>query len=208
MKYHTFISIFLLFFLLHGCGNKKARQEPKSGNTGEKNAEIKPVEFEIDFAAHGKTIATETQAVLAKNLVAAINKGGTEYALQFCNLQAYPLTDSMANVFKSGIKRVTDMTRNAGNQANVNELEHIKLLKTQMAKGEKPELKLVQLKGKMIGYYPIVTNKMCMQCHGKKEIDITQVTLKKIQQLYPADKATGYGENEIRGLWVVEMNKK
>ncbi len=43
---------------------------------------------------------------------------------------------------------------------------------------------------------------------NKKGIDISSSTYKTISKLYPEDKATGYGENEVRGLFVVEMTKK
>ena len=49
---------------------------------------------------------------------------------------------------------------------------------------------------------------MCLQCHGNKENDISTGTLTKINTLYPKDKAIGYGINQVRGLWVVEMIKK
>jgi hypothetical protein len=49
---------------------------------------------------------------------------------------------------------------------------------------------------------------MCLQCHGKPGTDISEATTAKLRQLYPNDKATGYGINELRGIWVVEMNKK
>ena len=42
----------------------------------------------------------------------------------------------------------------------------------------------------------------------RKRSDINVSTFQKVNTLYPADKATGYKENEIRGLWVVEMLKK
>jgi Protein of unknown function (DUF3365) len=60
----------------------------------------------------------------------------------------------------------------------------------------------------MTGYYPILTNAMCLQCHGKPNVDISITTLDKIHALYPDDRATGYVVNELRGLWVVEMDKK
>ena len=59
---------------------------------------------------------------------------------------------------------------------------------------------------KQNNYYPIVTNAMCMQCHGKKDLQIKPETLAAIGEFYPEDKATGYGENELRGIWVVEQN--
>lgn len=39
-------------------------------------------------------------------------------------------------------------------------------------------------------------------------VTIEPKTYKKIKALYPSDKATGYATNELRGMWVVEMNKK
>ncbi len=44
-----------------------------------------------------------------------------------------------------------------------------------------------------------------MQCHGDPETDILPETYTKIKELYPEDKAIGYIENELRGIWVVEM---
>jgi hypothetical protein len=49
---------------------------------------------------------------------------------------------------------------------------------------------------------------MCLQCHGKPGTDLSETTIAKLSQLYPNDKATGYGINELRGIWIVEMNKK
>jgi cytochrome c553 len=59
----------------------------------------------------------------------------------------------------------------------------------------------------MIGFYPIETNKMCLQCHGKPGTDIKVSTIEKIEKYYPMDKAKEYAENQLRGIFVVEMNK-
>ena len=37
--------------------------------------------------------------------------------------------------------------------------------------------------------------------------DIEAETLNKIDQFYPADLAKGYASSELRGIWVVEMQK-
>jgi hypothetical protein len=55
-------------------------------------------------------------------------------------------------------------------------------------------------------YYPIVTNTMCLQCHGKKDA-LQPELLRKLANLYPADQAVGYAENEVRGIWSVRMKK-
>ncbi len=198
----------LVALMLNSCNNANTKKQTNNEDAslqGGQGDTVKPV---TDYQALGKSIATETQAVLAKNLMGAINKGGTEYALAFCNTNAITLTDSMAHALSARIKRVSDKPRNAGNQANEIELAYIQVLKDRMASGEQPEAKMNEIEGKMVGFYPIVTNQMCLQCHGKAEENIKVATLQKINKLYPADKATGYADKELRGLWVIEMDRK
>lgn len=172
----------------------------------------KPVDKEAiistpNYMETGKEVAMKAQSVLAKNLVNAINTGGSGYAVEFCNTKALVLTDSMALVLHAQIKRVTDKTRNAANQANENELKYIQSVKDKMLRSEKPEPAMTEIAGKMVGYYPIVSNQLCLQCHGTKDKDIETATFQKINKLYPHDNAIGYRVNELRGIWVVEMNK-
>ncbi|MFT5886997.1 MAG: mono/diheme cytochrome c family protein [Arcticibacterium sp.] len=152
----------------------------------------------------GKTYATQTQQVLGKNIMAAMSNRGAENALEFCNTQAIPLTDSMATALSINIKRVSDKARNPRNKANEEELAYIHILQKQIAASEqlKPH---VNPKGERVKtYYPIISNGMCLQCHGK---NIKPNVASKINELYPEDLATGYDANEIRGIWVVEMDK-
>ena len=155
----------------------------------------------------GKNISSTTQAVLGKNLMNAMAKGGPEYALEFCNSKAYPLTDSMALVQKTSIKRVSDKARNPLNQANRLEKSIIVSVKEQLKNSESPKSEIREVKGKMVAYYPIVTNAMCLQCHGKVNQTVQQKTFDKINDYYPKDQALGYDVNQLRGLWVVEMQK-
>ena len=74
-----------------------------------------------------------------------------------------------------------------------------------MANGKSPEPKVVEINGQKVGYYAIVTNEMCIKCHGDKGETIEPATFAKIQKLYPADKALGYKVNELRGIWVVKF---
>ena len=200
MKQKSFVIagvLFLSIAFIHAC-NGSGADHPVDAETGK---------TENDYRAIGKNAATQAQSVLAKNLVNAIQKAGTEYAIEFCNTTAIHLTDSMAHSLNAGIRRVTDKPRNPRNQANENERTYIRVLKDKMNKGDSLVAKMTAMNGKMVGYYPIVTNAMCLQCHGNKDTDITSATYEKIKKLYPSDKATGYRENEVRGLWVVEMEK-
>lgn len=164
-------------------------------------------ETETSYEELGKHIANGTKSELGKNLLNAINEKGTPDAVVFCNIKAIPLTDSMAIHYKAKVKRVSDKPRNPNNKANDEELAYIEQLKEANAKGEKMPPLITDKGDKVIGYYAIETNKMCLQCHGQQDKDILPATWSNIKNLYPSDKAFGYGENQVRGIFVVEMNK-
>ena len=150
--------------------------------------------------------AMQTKGILGKNLMNAINKQGTEKAIEFCSTRAIVLTDSMGTALNATIKRVSDQPRNPLNLANEDETAFINELKEKISKSEKLTSKMTESNGKTTGYFPIETNAMCLQCHGSKDLDIKPNVLKKINLLYPKDQATGYKENQIRGIFVVTQN--
>ena len=114
----------------------------------------------------------------------------------------------MATVFNATIKRVSDQPRNSSNQATPTELNYIRIMKDSLNRGVQPSPVIYELEGKVLGYYPILTNAMCLQCHGKPGIDIMPKTSSMLATLYPNDQATGYDINQLRGIWVVTMEKE
>ncbi|NRR92491.1 DUF3365 domain-containing protein [Winogradskyella undariae] len=179
----------------NGQGNKKGMQQAQSN-------------FEdLPYGERGLKYALATKAVLGKNLMGTIQKKGVLEALAFCNAQAYPLTDSMAVVHNASIKRVTDQPRNPKNKANAEELVYINTFKSMVASNKEVEPIVKELENKVRVYYPITTNAMCLQCHGKPNETIEKSTLTKIKSLYPTDKAIGYNVNEVRGIWSINFDK-
>ena len=155
--------------------------------------------------ALGQQIAMAAQKELGGNLMKALAEGGPEYALEFCSERALLLTDSMGLIQNAKVRRVSDQNRNPLNMANESELAYIQKVKAALANGQSVEGQLNTSEGGHIGYYPIMTNGMCLQCHGQKDQDILPGTWAKIETLYPEDLAVGYGANELRGIWVVEL---
>jgi hypothetical protein len=176
--------------------------QPKDTKTSEE------VSADVSNAAlldAGQKIAMAAQKELGGNLMKALAEGGPEYALEFCSERALLLTDSMGLLQNAKVKRVSDQNRNPLNLANESELAYIREVKGALANGQSVKGQLNTVEGSHIGYYPIVTNGMCLQCHGQTGQDILPGTLAKIDSLYPEDLAVGYGANELRGIWVVEL---
>mgnify|MGYP004449612589 CR=1 FL=1 len=151
----------------------------------------------------GMKFAQETQKVLGKNLMGTIQDKGVEEAVVFCNERAYPLTDSMSTNFNARIKRVSDKPRSPKNAANASELAYIETFKKEVAAGGSVEPILKEENGKVYFYYPIVTNSMCLNCHGTPGKTIQPNVAQHLSRLYPDDMALGYNENEVRGIWSI-----
>lgn len=107
----------------------------------------------------------------------------------------------MSDQFNVEIKRVSDKNRNPQNLASAEEIRIIENYKIRLLR--KQQLKPIRTETYF--YAPITTNAMCLQCHGEKGKDIKPEVLTKIKELYPEDKATGYKENELRGLMSIKF---
>ncbi|MBS9767504.1 MAG: DUF3365 domain-containing protein [Flavobacteriaceae bacterium] len=162
---------------------------------------------EKNYTKIGMKYALTTKAVLGKNLIGQLTKNGAVSALSFCNERAYPLTDSVSTAQKVSIKRVSDKYRNPKNQANDKELTYIEKFKKALVNGEKPTPIIDKKDGKVHFYAPIITNAMCLQCHGTPNEQIQPKTFAKIKELYPNDNATGYKANQVRGMWSITFDE-
>lgn len=189
-----------LGFLLAYCGDPSTDKQHETTHSDEAD--------EVDYMKLGAGIAGATRDALGQQLIHAISTLGTVEAIGFCTMQAIPLTDSTALAHNAKVKRVSDKARNPDNQASEKELAIMQEWKKQAENGDSISARLLERDGKMIGYYPIKTNAMCLQCHGMPGKDILPEVLVAIQKNYPADKATGYGVDQLRGMFVIEMDKK
>lgn len=175
-------------FLFLQCGNKVVQQETS-------NIEVSKLSSDSL-----NSYATATKKLLMKNVAEQMQKGGPESALEFCNIEAMPLTKSMSDKHGLVIYRVSDKNRNPNNIANAEEFKLIEQYKKQLLAGEL----LKPVRTETHYYEPLITNGMCLQCHGEPVKNIQPKVAAKIAELYPKDLATGYKENEVRGLIVIK----
>ena len=184
-------------FLFFSCNDKKESPQINEKITSEEQTKYSEIGLEY---------AQATQGLLGKNLMPKIQQEGTVGAMAFCNIEAMPLTKSMSTKYNADIKRVSDKNRNPDNKANDEELKYIAEFKKDASENEKSTPVVISKGDKVHFYYPILTNTMCLQCHGKTD-EIKPEVAMKIKSLYPDDLATGYSENEVRGIWSIVFDK-
>ena len=150
----------------------------------------------------GQEITTNVQAVLLSNVGKAIQTGGPEYAVEFCNLEASSIVDSLNGVYDCEISRVSAKNRNPQNALNSEQEKQM----WQLFAEEQLADTVLQSGHGLVYYKPIRTGMpACLKCHGSTETDINAATKQKLEELYPNDLATGYKLNDFRGLWKVEF---
>ena len=144
MKNLLFISI--ISFGLISCGSDKS--------SGKSEKEVVITTHTLDTALYtskGKEIAQATFKTLSSKLKSAMQNGGVENAISYCNIHALPLTDSLSKVFDAKIQRISHKPRNIKNAANDEELTLI--TKYQNTHSTKPTL--LSNEDKVIFYAPI-----------------------------------------------------
>jgi len=159
-------------------------------------------EVYIEYIENGNNITTAAQTALLSNVASAMQKGGAVYAVEFCNLKASGITDSLSSEFNCIISRVSAKNRNTENALTS---AGDKKLWAVFEKGTVVDT--IVRHGKNLVYYKPIRTAMpaCLKCHGVPGSDIDSATIQQLQTLYPADLATGYRLNDFRGLWKVEF---
>lgn len=161
----------------------------------------------VDYRKLGDSISLQAQQTLIKNLLGAIQKGGADYAVEFCNEKAMPLTDSLSEKYRVQIQRISAKNRNPKNVASLFDKKILALFESTVV----PLLKdtLIDTPKGYVYYKPIkIGMPTCLQCHGKPKVDINEATASTIRKKYRFDKATGYAMGELRGAWKLTFESK
>jgi hypothetical protein len=161
------------------------------------------------YLKKGDEITNLAQAELLKNVSHAMQKGGPVYAIEFCNVRALPLLDSLSGDNDYRIKRIALRYRNPEDKPQT-ETEKAQLAgyMNSLLEGTGPEPEVLLLDDRIEYYKPIMLGMdACLKCHGEPGTQIGEATLKKISELYPEDTATGFGMGDFRGAWKVTFMK-
>lgn len=157
----------------------------------------------------GDKITQESATVLSKVVMKAMASGGVENAAKFCNVKAYPLTDSLSNANNVSIKRTAIRFRNSKNAPKKTEKELFLSYENDKKAGNELKSKVIQQKnGNWLYVRPILLQPQCQVCHGKVGETLTAENHAIIKKLYPKDKAVGFSAGDLRGMWVLKFTKK
>jgi len=191
MKFLTFrLSQIILFVFLFSCNQNNSKIDS---------------DIYLEFQKKGTNISNLSQTTLLANVAKAIQKGGSEYALEFCNLKASSIIDSLNIVNDCVISRVSIKNRNPENGLKGEQEKHI----WSLFQNNQLSDTLIQHNQKLVYYKTIKTGMpACLKCHGTPELEISPSTFEKLQKLYPNDLAIGYKLNDFRGLWKIEFRKE
>lgn len=205
-----FLSIPLICF---SCKEQMSQSDREAGREGTQSQEIRRIgEVEIITAGleRGRNISEASQKTLGSTLKAHIESDGIESSLKFCNLNAYPLIDSLSQLYSADIRRVSQKIRNPENRPDSVEAVLLDAYQYTIERGDQVTENIQEVEGKYLLYTkPImIGDPVCLQCHGKSGQELTEETIGLLRTLYPSDQATGYGIAEMRGMWSIRIDKK
>jgi hypothetical protein len=196
MKLSYLFLAFCLLIMIPSCENAR------------KQSGLSDKELEDRAIAKGDMISQVTQMTLASKLKEVVQEKGIGEALKFCNVNAYPIVDSLEEAHNIKVKRASSRTRNPGNSPNKIEGDIINEYSREIAAGITPEVKTI-LDDDMVHYFKpiIISAELCLKCHGQAGSDLLDENFRIISELYPNDNATGHKLGDLRGIWSISFEK-
>jgi hypothetical protein len=162
-------------------------------------AELRPVISRADL------VVVAMQDAVLRELTAALSRGGPGSAISFCHLDATFVAQRVGRAEGIAAGRTSDRLRNP---TNAPKLWADALVKANAGKQARSVEGFVVDLGENVGVLrPIAERAMCAGCHGS--LDTMSPGVKSVlADRYPADRAVGFKEGEIRGWFWVEMPKQ
>ncbi|MEQ8414576.1 MAG: DUF3365 domain-containing protein [Imperialibacter sp.] len=196
-----------------GCGpmDKGNSEEVKKEMEDRKVKHVLPSQITDKAKERGLAITDAAQKVLLQTLIKKIESEGILGAVEYCNVNAFPLVDSLSKANLATIRRVSNKWRNPKDAPEADEIAIMEAYAYSVEQGQAPreEVFMEDNSTQVIYTRPIMMGAgLCLQCHGTPGKELTQEVEDKIKSLYPDDKATGYELGEWRGIWKVVFEKK
>jgi len=151
-------------------------------------------------AAAGR--GAELLAPFKRDLKQALQKGlaeGPVAAVEVCQLRAPEIAASYS---KSGVE-IGRSSHRLRNPANAPRDWMLPIIDAYLAQPDDAGPRVVELADDRVGYAePIKTQPLCLACHGSS---LAPQLAEAIKARYPEDRATGFAEGELRGIFWAEF---
>lgn len=149
----------------------------------------------------GKTLKTQLKSHLKADPTG-------KSAMAFCATQAQTLTDEVNAKLPKGVsvRRTSLKTRNPLNIPDETDKKIMKAYEEAMAQKtfNPKDIRVVEVGDTTRVYKPLVTNGVCLKCHGT---NIDSSIQKQITTHYPKDSAVGFKAGALRGVIVAQMKR-
>lgn len=154
-----------------------------------------------------KEMIGELGGAVRSKLQETIKASGFAAAIPVCKEIAPAKAKEISGKYKASIRRVSLKNRNSSNTPDLYEALMLMAMEKDQADGKLKEAYIEVLssadgKKNLRFMKPVVTEALCLNCHGTPD-KLNPEAAKAIKELYPNDKATGYGLNQIRGAVTV-----
>lgn len=164
---------------------------------------------EAKLLEEGRGIAVKMPPKLLDVLNDEIARGGHAEAMSVCREKAPQMAKNLSEQTGWAIRRVSLKNRNPKAVPDAWERAVLEEFERRTAAGEKPisleKGELVSEGDKQVYRYmkALPTQDLCLDCHGTAD-RIQPAVKAKLKELYPDDKAVGYGPAEIRGAITIK----
>lgn len=176
-----------------------AQPEFNSWPLSQAPAELRPTISRADL------VIVDMQGAVLRELTDALSRSGPTAAIGFCHLDATAIIQRVSREEGVAAGRTSDRLRNPKNAPRP---WAAALVQSHAGKDARhAEGFAVDLGNKVGVLRPIVERPMCAGCHGPVEQLAPGVAL-TLKDRYPADRAVGFRDGEIRGWFWVEMPKR
>jgi hypothetical protein len=169
---------------------------------GEGLPEVTPEEG-ARVAQVAEPAAGELLRTLVDRLTAAMDEGGAPHAVEFCSIEAMPLTRLVEAGLEGdlGLKRTSFRYRNQENAPDEAEELALRYFEDAILGGRELPVHYVQRvsEDELRYYKPLFVGEFCLQCHGDPEAMDPEVRA-RLEANYPGDLATGYEAGDFRGV--------
>jgi hypothetical protein len=207
-----FLSI-IAVIAIAGCNKTISKEEQQAINEEIASRKIRRItDAQIYDAALklGDSISAISQKALGSKLMYQVTNYGPEAALDYCNVNAYPIIDSLSTAHNAVIRRTSLRLRNPEDAPD--ELER-QLLDAYAYNIEnslelKPGLQKISDQEFLYTRPIIANNGICLKCHGEPGVDVPEDLIAVIKEKYPKDNAMGHEINDLRGMWSIKLDRK